>query len=148
MFGFRWWIYVVIGGVMLTLAGCDRSKPRGENAEGGKAGVKEQVVINEGSWVRLCSRGAVRLCIEDNASNSPGSQDTVTLYHCLDNATEGTVQYAGRPLYADRGVVFSMEFAPAIDHIITQYPRYVPVVSPRPLAILHKLCAALQVRTG
>ena len=91
-------------------------------------GVKEQVVINEGSWVRLCSRGAVRLCIEDNASNSPGSQDTVTLYHCLDNATEGTVQYAGRPLYADRGVVFSMEFAPAIDHIITQYPRYVPVV--------------------
>lgn len=28
---------------MLTLAGCDRSKPRGENAEGGKAGVKEQV---------------------------------------------------------------------------------------------------------
>ena len=124
-------------------------------------GVKEQVVINEGSWVRLCSRGAVRLCIEDNASNSPGSQDTVTLYHCLDNATEGTVQYAGRPLYADRGVVFSMEFAPAIDHIITQYPRYVPVVRPlpsrhlaqalrsllvqacpSPLAILHKLCAA------
>ena len=38
-------------------------------------GVKEQVVINEGSWVRLCSRGAVRLCIEDNASNSPGGTE-------------------------------------------------------------------------
>ena len=80
------------------------------------------------SWVRLASRGSVRLCLEENSANaSEGDQTTCTLYHSLDNAAEGEVQYAGRPLYSERGVLFSIEFAPALDHLISTYPQYVPV---------------------
>ena len=64
--------------------------------------------------IRLATRGSVRLCVEN--------EDTVTLYHCLDNAAAGTIQFSGRPLYQERGVLFSMEFAPALEHIISVYP--------------------------
>jgi hypothetical protein len=66
--------------------------------------------------------------LEENSANaSEGDQTTCTLYHSLDNAAEGEVQYAGRPLYSERGVLFSIEFAPALDHLISTYPQYVPV---------------------
>ena len=100
------------------------------HAEGMQSGpgVKEAVTINEDSWVRLATRGAVRMCLEENSSNAAeGDQTTCTIYHALDNAAEGEVQYAGKPLYAERGVLFSIEFAPALDHLISTYPQYVPV---------------------
>ena len=82
---------------------------------------KTAPLLGPDSLIRLATRQSVRLCIE--------GEDSVTLYHCLDNATEGTIQFAGRPLYQERGVLFSMEFAPALEFIIGAYPQYVQVQS-------------------
>ena len=74
--------------------------------------VKSKVVIHEDSYIRLATKAAARMCVEG---------DMATVHHSIDNAAPGTVQYKGR---TQQSIVFSLDFAPAIDHLLRSYPDF------------------------